>query len=60
MRVGPTVGLMKTRGGFHVLLSARSLWNEQLQPSVHAGGRVEVKQTPAEERDLNGLVDYTI
>ena len=26
MRVGPTVGLMKTRGGFHVLLSARSLW----------------------------------
>ena len=25
--------------------------NEQLQPSVHAGGRVEVKPTPAEERE---------
>ena len=60
MRVGPTVGLMKTHGGFHVLLSARSLWNEQLQPSVHAGGRVEVKPTPAEERALNSLDDYTI
>ena len=24
--------------------------NEQLQPSVHAGGRVEVKPTPAEDQ----------